>query len=207
MEKKMKKILPILLALAVLLTACAPQGTPTMAPADVQNTAVAAAWTVVAMTQAAIPTATLVPPTDTPIPTALPTFTAEPLIIPTLEPLILPTATSAAASDPKNCNKTLSIGEAGPLKNVRIENENKGPVNLSLTLYTPNLFGQCGSIGYVLTKGEKSKVGIPSGYWYAYAWVLKPPSTAEGSFYIGPSKSDDLLRLIIKKDIIVWVGP
>ena len=92
----LKKILPILLALTILLTACAPQGTPTMAPADVQNTAVAAAWTMVAMTQAAIPTATPLPPTETPSPTPLPTFTAEPLIIPTLEPLILPTATSGS---------------------------------------------------------------------------------------------------------------
>ncbi len=83
----LKKILPILLALTVLLTACGSQGTPTMAPADVEGTAVAAAWTVVAMTQAAIPTATQLPPTETPSPTPLPTFTAEPLIVPTLEPL------------------------------------------------------------------------------------------------------------------------
>jgi hypothetical protein len=205
----LKKILPILLALTVLLTACAPQSTPTMAPADVQGTAVSAAWTMVAATQMAIPTSTPLPPTETPMPTPLPTFTLVPVIptIPALQPLVLPTATSAVASDPNNCNKTLSMGEAGPTKNVRIENENKGQVNLSLTLYTPNLFGQCGSISYVLAKGEKSTIGLPSGYWYAYGWVLNPPSTAEGSFYIGPSKTQDLLRLIIKKDVIVWVGP
>jgi len=44
MEKKMiKRILPILLALAILLTGCGPQGTPTMAPADVEGTAVSSA--------------------------------------------------------------------------------------------------------------------------------------------------------------------
>jgi len=90
---------------------------------------------------------------------------------------------------------------------VRIENTLKGNVNLSLTLWEPNLFGQCGSIGYQLTKNQKLKVGIPSGSWYAYAWVLDPPSTSEGSFYIGPSKSQDLLRLIIKEHVIAWVGP
>ena len=57
-EKMLKKILPILIALVVLLTACAPQAAPTMSPADVQGTAVAAAWTMVAATQAAIPTNT-----------------------------------------------------------------------------------------------------------------------------------------------------
>jgi len=43
-----KKILPILLALSVLLTACGAKGTPTMAPADVEGTAVSSAWTMVA---------------------------------------------------------------------------------------------------------------------------------------------------------------
>jgi hypothetical protein len=201
----LKKILPILLALTVLLTACTPQGTPTMAPADVEGTAVSAAWTMVAQTQAAIPTATPLPPTETPSPTPLPTFTPPP-VIPTLEQLILPTATSAP-SDPNNCNRALNMGEAGPMKNVRIENVNKSQVNLSLNLYQPNPFGQCGSISYTIKGGEKRKVGIPTGYWYAYSWVLDPPSNGSVSFYIGPSGSDDLLRIVIKKDTIAWVGP
>jgi hypothetical protein len=99
------------------------------------------------------------------------------------------------------------VAEAGPTKNVRIENTMGSTVNLSLNLYTPNPFGQCGAISYVINKGEKRKITIPSGYWYAYAWVLDPPSTAEGSFFIGSSKTQDLLRLIIKKDVIAWVGP
>jgi hypothetical protein len=201
----LKKILPILLALTVFLTACAPQAAPTMAPADVQNTAVSAAWTMVAATQAAIPTNTALPPTEVPSPTPLPTFTPPP-VIPTLEQLILPTATTAAA-DPNNCNRALNMGEAGPTKNVRIENENKGQVNLSLNLYKPNPFGQCGALSYTIKSGEKRKITIPTGYWYAYSWVLDPPSTASVSFYIGPSGSQDLLRLVIKKDVIAWVGP
>jgi PBP1b-binding outer membrane lipoprotein LpoB len=203
----LKKIFPILLALAVLLTACAPQGTPTMAPADVQNTAVAAAWTMVQATQNAIPTATPLPPTETPSPTPLPTYTPVPLVvIPTLEQMILPTATTGI-SDPNNCNRVLNMGEAGPMKNIRIENENKSQVNLSLNLWKPNPFGQCGTLSYVIKGNEKRKVGIPTGSWYAYSWVLNPPSTGSVSFYIGPSGSDDLLRIVIKKDTIAWVGP
>ncbi len=200
-----KKILLILLALSVALTACAPEAAPTMAPADVEGTAVSAAFTMVALTQMAIPTNTALPPTETPSPTPLPTFTAL-AVIPTLEPLILPTTTSAPA-DPNNCNKPLNVSEAGPTKNVRIENTTNAQVNLSLNLYTPNLFGQCGALAYVVKKGEKRKIAIPSGYWYAYGWVLDPPSTSEGSFYIGPSKTQDLLRLIIREDVIGWVGP
>jgi hypothetical protein len=200
----LKKLLPILLALSVLLAACTPKAEPTMAPADVEGTAVSAAFTMVAQTQIAIPTATSLPPTEIPSPTPLPTFTLQP-IIPTLA-LILPTATSAP-SDPNNCNRTLNMAEAGPMKNLRIENENKSQVNLSLNLYQPNPFGQCGSVSYTINGGEKRKVGIPSGYWFAYSWVLNPPSTGSVSFYIGPSASTDLLRLVIKKDTIAWIGP
>lgn len=204
----LKKLLPILLAFSVLLTACgAEPAPPTMSPADIEATAVSAAMTMIVMTQQAIPTATPLPPTETPSPTPLPTFTPEPLlVVPTLEQLILPSPT-AIISDPNNCNRLLNLGEAGPTKNVRIENTTKSQVNLSLTMWTPNEFAQCGSISYVLSKGEKRKIAIPSGSWYAYAWILDPPSTAEGSFYLGPSKTQDLLRLVIKPDVIGWFGP
>jgi hypothetical protein len=207
----LKKVLLILIALGVLLSACSAEpAAPTMSAADINGTAVSAAQTMVFQTQAAIPTNTPVPPTETPSPTPLPTFTQQPLVIPTLEQLILPTATSSIA-DPNDCNRSLNIAEAGPTKNVRIENTTKSQVNLSLNLWTPNLFGQCGSIAYVINKSEKRKIAIPSGSWYAYGWVLgtdgSAQSTTEGSFYIGPSKTQDLLRLIIKEHVIGWVGP
>jgi hypothetical protein len=190
----LKKISPILLALTILLAACGPLTLPTMAPADAQGTAVAATLTSIAATQAAIPTNTPPPPTETASPT------------PTLEPSITPTATEVA-SDPSNCVKALNVGEAGLLKNVRIENENKSTVNVSLNLYTPNSFGQCGALSYSLKGGAKMNIQIPTGSWSAYSWVLDPPSTGSVSFIIGASKSKDLLRLVIKQDVIAWVGP
>ena len=54
----MKKLLTIMLASILLLSACGPEPEPTMSAEEVQGTAVAAAWTMVAETQAAIPTAT-----------------------------------------------------------------------------------------------------------------------------------------------------
>ena len=198
----LKKILPILLALTILLTACGPEATPTMAPADVNNTAVAAAWTVVAMTQAAIPTATPLPPTETPSPTPLPTFTAEPLNIPTLAPVLLPTSTSAPA-DPNNCNKPLNVGEAGPTNPMRIENETGGPINLSLNL-APNAFGQCGALSYSVPKNGKQVINIPKGSWWAYAWITYAngsSGTSSGSFEIRPGDYD-LLRIVVGKEVI-----
>jgi hypothetical protein len=209
MEKKMmSKIIPILLALTVVLAACAPQAAPTMTTADVQGTAVSAAWTVVAETKAAIPTITPVPPTEIPSPTSLPTFTPEPLLlIPTLPPLALATPTTAAAapSNPNGCLKSLNLAEAGPLKNVRIENQTPSQINVSLNLYKPNLFGQCGSLSYTLAKGGARTVQVSSGYWYAFAWVLNPPSQVGNSFVVGSGNSSGL-RIVVTEDRVLWYG-
>src|SRR5690349_8533555 len=144
----LKRVAPILLGIALLLSACGSQGTPTMAPADVQNTSVAAAWTMVAATQQAIPTATPLPPTETPSATPLPTFT--PLPLPTLPAQSLPTATQAAATG--DCLGPLNMGEAGPTVKVRIENQTDGTFTISLNLWTPNDFGQCGALAYQVGK-------------------------------------------------------
>jgi hypothetical protein len=211
-EKMLKKTITVLFALTILLTACGPEATPTMSPADVQGTAVAAAWTVVAETQAAIPTATPLPPTPLPSPTLQPTFTPPPLAtsgVATQNPVAaLPTSTSASAD---SCLMPLDMGEAGPKKRVRVENDTGGPLNLSLTLYEKNAFGQCGALSWAnVGKNAKFIIEIPSGSWFAYAWITLPgggSSESAGSFFLGPSKTDDLLRLIVKKDVIGIVGP
>jgi hypothetical protein len=92
------------------------------------------------------------------------------------------------------------------MKNVRIVNETPSQVNLSLNLYKPNLFGQCGSLSYVLSKGATHQIQIPTGYWFAYSWVLDPPSNGSVSFYIGPSRSNGSPKLVLKKGIITWNG-
>lgn len=87
-----KKIIPTLALLAVILSACGGQpAEPTLSPEQVQGTAISAALTMVAMTQAAIPTNTPLPPTEAPSPTPLPTYT--PFPSPILDFAFLPTAT------------------------------------------------------------------------------------------------------------------
>jgi hypothetical protein len=204
----LKKILPILLALTVLLSACAPQGTPTMAPADVQSTAVSAAWTIVALTQLAIPTATPLPPTETPSPTPLPTFTAIPLLeLPTLPP-VLPTSTTVASGE-TNCLGPIDFGLAGKVCRVRIENETGGTLSpISLNLWTPNAFGQCGAMSLNVGVGGKEIVEMPVGYWFGYAWVTlkNGQSTSSGNFVLGQG-CDDLLLLKVSKDTMGIKSP
>lgn len=201
----LKKVLPILLALSFLLSACSGEpAAPTMSAADVEGTAVSAALTMVGLTQAAIPTATPLPPTETPSPTPLPTFTQQPLAIPTLEQVILPTATTAA-SDPNNCLKPLNVAEAGPTNPMRIENATGGVIEwMSLNLET-NAFGQCGALSYnnIPVNGKKV-IALPKGNWWAWAGIkYKDGSSgnASGSFIIRLG-DEDMLRILVGKEVI-----
>jgi hypothetical protein len=196
----LRKFIPVLAIVSILLVACGQQAEPTLSPEEVSGTAVAAAWTIVAETQAAIPTNTPVPPTETPSPTPLPTFTPEPL--PTIE---LATATNTAL--PKgSCEGPLNVGEAGPQSNIRLENESGGTVTLSLWLGEgANAFGQCGFLVYYLSKNEKRVVSIPKGNYYAYALIdlgNNKSSTASGS--VNNRVGDNHLFVVkIKKETIV----
>lgn len=197
-----KKIIPVLTLLSLLLAACGQQAEPTLSPEEVSGTAIAAAWTIVAQTQAAIPTNTPVPPTETPSPTPLPTFTPEPL--PTID-IALPTATATSQAQGK-CEGPLNLAEAGPQSNVRLENETGGTVTLSLHLGEgTNAFGQCGFLGYTLTKNQKLVVSLPKGTYFAYAFInYANGDTGQASGYINNRVGDNHLFVVkIKKETIV----
>jgi hypothetical protein len=165
-----------------------------MNPADAQGTAVAAAWTVVAMTQAAIPTATLIPPTETPSPTALPTFT--PLPPPTSEafptqPVFvgLPTNPPVAGGPTADaCQNPISASAAGIKVKTRIINRSGGSVVLSLML-SKTLFGECGIYHFNIEPKGAISVDLLEGSYQAGAFITgKQDTKAFGNFYIrGPS--------------------
>lgn len=196
----------VLTVLAVFLAACGGQpAEPTLSPEQVQGTAISAAFTMVAQTQAAVPTNTPLPPTETPSPTPQPSFT--PPATATTDFALLPTATQAAAATggPDNCLHPLNIAEAGPQSNVRFENDSGGTqITLSLNLAT-NLHGQCGTLVYTLGKNEKLTVSLPKGEYFAYAWIVYKngdTSTASG-FFVNKVGDNHLFPVLIKEDIIV----
>lgn len=181
-----------LIALVAVLTlgACAPQATPTTNPQDVQHTAEAAAFTMVAETQASIPTNTPVPPTPmetatqvaTLTPIVSPTFTSDPFLVstPTGIPTLMPQQPTASSNNGETaadtCNKTLTEWH-GPTANFNIVNETRpqGTVVLSLYVVTPQ--GECGYLGD-LSRG-------PIGTYSAGAFVDGRQSfKVFGGFYI-----------------------
>jgi hypothetical protein len=173
----MKRSLITFAMLTLLLTACGSPAEPTMSAADVQGTAMAAAMTMVAETQAAIPTATPIPPTEAPTATPFPTNTVPPLDItlPTqsiaTQPInILPTSTKAASvggSDP--CNQPLTTWD-GESARVRIVNNTKPKGHVIIALgFSPTPFGQCGIIS--ASFDSSTTISVPVGTFWASAFI------------------------------------
>ena len=199
----MKKLLILTLASIFFLSACGTPAEPTMSADEIQGTAVAAAMTMVAQTQAAIPTATPIPPTDTPAPTPLPTNTIPPLELPTQPLVVQPTATTA--SDANECNKFLTTSAAGPTAPIKVVNQTKAPMNVSLYLEkTP--FGECGYRGYSIPKNGSINIEFPQGNIYAYVWILEPINTTVSGGPWRPNNTDKW-TLLINENNIKMVGP
>ena len=201
---------------ALLLSACGGPAAPTFDPAQVQASAMAQAGTLMAQTEAALPTNT---PTLEASPTPLTTPT--PLVADTLQaipttsdqstsgqpaPDALATPTDASQAGTTNCVKPLDMGTAGKKHDTLIKNESSGNVNLSLNLYKPNQFGECGAISYAgVTKNDSIDAQLPAGYWFAYSWGVRNGTNfkATGYFFVQPAVFDKL-ELCIRDTLIVY---
>ena len=155
---------------ALVLSACGPEPEPTMSAADVQGTAMAAALTMVAETQAAIPTATLIPPTEAPTATPFPTNTVPPLSLASPTQFIsalataLPTNTAVSGSnDP--CNQTLTTWDGESAK-MTVVNATKPQGTIVLSIWVNTNMGQCGYI-----PANPNSFYIPMGTFSAGAFV------------------------------------
>ena len=173
---KRYSILTQALAVVLFISACgaSPQAAPTLDPADLQSTAVAAALTLLAETQAALPTATPPPPTATL--TETPAFTATIPPLPTLGAETLtpgPTA-NPNASDP--CVTTpMPNTLTGETIRIRIDNPTRGTINLSVNLHPGNPQGACGYRGYTLAAGESLVISdLVEGCYTLWAWNPEP---------------------------------
>lgn len=198
-------VLLIALAAMLILAACAPQAAPTTSPQDVQRTAEAAAFTMVAETQAAVPTNTAVPPTATltatllPTATAIATLTNDPSIVntPTGIPTLIsaqPTTASTGGSTVDTCNKTLSEWQ-GPSASFNIVNETRPQGTVVLSLYVVTPLGECGYLAD-LSRG-------PVGSYSAGAFVDGRQSfKVFGGFAIQEGSWD----IVIRNDQIVALG-
>ena len=212
-----RNVLLISAVLILLASACAPQAEPTMNPADVQQTAQAAAFTLVAETQLAMPTATTQPtatltslPTNTPpplptldtqgtpvtpttaagtgagLPTALPTFTSQPV-----------QSSSNTTDNQDICNQPLTSWQ-GPTANFTIANQTRPQGTIVLSMFVRTEFNQC---GYLIITGD-SFTG-PIGDYSAGAFITgKQNFKAFGGFRI----TEGNWKIVVRNDSILAQG-
>lgn len=195
--------------LATLISACGAPAAPTANPVDVQNTAVAAAMTMVAQTQAAIPTATPLPPTEAP--TLTPAATNTSLALPTLEVTLAPTlgvttapTTSSSGGDP--CNKVLGA-PLGKDTIIRIANMTKVPVTVSIFLNPTEAHLECGYRSYNLPKnGDVVITDLVYGCYSLWAWSDDPKGKFNSSGG-GCINNPDKWTFEVNTATVKFVGP
>lgn len=202
-----------LAVMALLVSACgAPAATPTINAVDVQNTAAAAAFTMVAQTQAAIPTNTPLPPTEAPTQTPLPTDTPLPLptsAISTSDVVSTPTtvqsSSSSSGGDP--CTTRVLSKPEGKETTIRVANLTKLGVTVSMYLNETASKGACGYRGFTLSKNNDIVfTDLVQGCYNLWAWSdnVKGKFTSQGA---GCINNSDKWTFEIRENVIKFVGP
>ncbi len=193
----MKRTLFIASILILVLSACGAQATPTIDPAQVQDTAVAAAGTMIAETQTAMPTPTM---TDTPEPSATPSPSPTAIGTAPTDMSLVPSTPTSTGADP--CKGPISAnpgtaGAAGKVSggsNIKIVNGTKAPITFSLYL-AMNKAGQCGWASYQIAPAQSVLISntLPYGCYSEYAMIndpKKPSQVSHGPDCItGPDKT------------------
>jgi hypothetical protein len=159
--------------LTLLISGCGGQPAPTAAPIDFEGTVAAAAFTVIAETQEALPTATPIPPTATFTETSLPTLTSIPL--PSAEVTTTPASSGNAGGSDPCVNKTLPNTLQGNPIRIRLNNSTKA--KLSVTVYLNQTVPQsvCGYRSYTIDPQQSLVLNdLVEGCYTIWAWNPDP---------------------------------
>jgi hypothetical protein len=209
---KRLSIFTVIVVATLIVSACgAEPAAPTMSAVDVQNTAVAAAMTMIGETQAAIPTDTPLPPTETPTQTPLPTDTA--IALPTLNVTL--TSTTAPVSNNNStgggtdpCATRVLAPSKGRATIIRVVNTTKVSVRVSMYLNETASHGECGYRGFDLAKNNDIVFDdLVQGCYNLWAWSLDNRNAfqvASGSSCIN---NPDKWTFEIRENTIKFVGP
>ena len=199
--------LTIVIAITTIISAGGAPAVPTVNPVDVQNTAVAAAFTLVAQTQAAIPTATPLPPTETPTETPLATNT--PLALPTLDATLTATPASAAqggATVDPCANRQLSPKQ-GRETVIRVVNTTKVAITVSVYLNETDAHGECGWRSFTLSKNNDIVFhDLVQGCYNLWAWSDDPKGRFRSSGG-GCINNPDKWTFEVNTATVKFVGP
>lgn len=200
--------LTAIIVIAMVISACGAAPAPTANPIDVQNTAIAAAATMVAQTMAAIPTATPLPPTETASPTLPPTNT--PLPLPTTDLSILASPTTAPASNASGdpcATRVLGTDLKGRPTKIRIWNTLKYPVVVSIYLNETQSKGECGYRSYNIAKYADVVFDSVQGCYSIWAWSGEGAKEKFNSSGYGCVNNPDKWTFEVNTATVKFVGP
>ena len=198
-------------AFTLIISACGAPAAPTVNPVDIQHTAEAAAFTMVAETQAAVPTATPLPPTETPTETPAATNTSLPLptldltLAPTTAPTTAPASNSSGGTDP--CATRILSPERGKETVIRVVNQTRVTVTVSMYLNETAAHGECGYRGFTLSKNNDIVYNdLVQGCYNLWAWSDDPKGKFRSSGG-GCINNPDKWTFEISESNIKFVGP
>jgi hypothetical protein len=169
-------ILTLVLMITLIISACGARGaqaTPTVNALDLQSTMAAAAFTMLAETQAAIPTATPLPPTAT--------FTDTPAATNTLPPLpasgvtFTPVPNGNSGSGDPCINKVMPATLEGDPVKIRINNSTRTAVSFSIYLNQTTPQSECGYRAYTIDPGQALVINdLVQACYSLWAWNPDP---------------------------------
>jgi len=163
----------LFLTIALLISGCGGQAAPTAAPIDFQGTVAAAAFTVIAETQAAIPTATPIPPTATFTDTPLPTLTSIPL--PSTGATFTPASNGNSGGSDPCINKTLPNTLQGKPIRIRLNNSTKAKLSVTVYLNQTGPQSVCGYRSYTIDPQQSIVLNdLVEGCYTIWAWNPDP---------------------------------
>ena len=166
-------ILTLVLVITLIISACGAQATPTVNAIDIQGTVAAAAFTIVAETQAAIPTATPPPPTATFTDTPAPTNT--PLPLPSSEVTFTPVPNGNPSGGDPCINQVLPTSLLGEAVRIRINNSTEVALSLTVYLNQTGPQSECGYRSYTLAPGQFVLINdLVEGCYTLWAWNPDP---------------------------------
>jgi hypothetical protein len=166
-------ILTLVFMITLSTSACGAPATPTINAVDIQSTAAVVAFTIVAETQAAIPTATLPPPTATFTDTPTPTDT--PLALPSSQVTLTPVPNSNSGGGDPCVNSTLPALLQGETVRIRINNSTKATLAFSVYLSQTTPQNVCGYRTYTLDPGQSIVLNdMVEGCYTFWAWNPDP---------------------------------
>jgi hypothetical protein len=200
---QLKSILFIAIVLTFTLNACGAKAVPTVDPAQVQASAVAAANTMVAMTQAAIPTQTPLPPTAaaTDTPQATPTIPALPT-----SPILASPTTAPVSSNPGGGCAYLSVSKGERKAYILVVNKTNELIGVTFYL-KQNAFGDCGYWSSQVNPHDSLSItNLPQGCYYFGTWTLSGKPNFQNLGYPFCDTISDKFTIVSTVDTNTFTG-